>query len=538
MASQRRLSAWAAKFLQRECTGGVVPPPSDEPMQDFILQNFAVEHKDDSRRRMASFAAVSSDGSASESESLASRAEDSGEASEKSDDDSDSDSDSGDEGGKSLSLSRTRSEPELGCEVMLSNLPYAADEEELRDFCEDYGTVSAIDMRRNASGTFAGDAVVTFAKAAEGLAAAKGMQGTDFSGREVRARTKGGKSAQGSRKGGDAARYFGGDVKATRRAKRFPCFLCAELGHQASSCHRVLCNRCGHMGHQARNCTTPPRAYKPRVHLCARCGSLDHSTLSCPNRGQLQHLTKLTFLAQCLVCRSPGHIYCGDAPPAPPGDEVEGDEGVRDGKKRKAFASAQLFCANCAKKGHQDHDCPSNSRSSHAPKRMRVESSRCVSYFLAHLSRSLLLWTRIYAGPTSATSKLTGAGHTAGYVFRPLISRQTVPAQPEAAAATARAGESLVEVTVGAEAKAVVAVEVSGEMAPSSASTARAWPRIRALGQVALGHADASGERRSSRQASPSQKSRPLEPAARVCPSLPSCRFIRQPFCPGGGARE
>jgi hypothetical protein len=372
-----------------------------EPMQDFILQNFAVEHKDDGRRRMAALAAATGDGSESEPDSLASRVEDSDEDPEKSgdddddgddDSDSDSDSDSDDEGGTpSLTRSQSKAKAEPDCDVVLSNLPYAADEEDLRDFCEDYGTVTSMDMRLDASGKFAGDAVVTFATAAEGLAAAKALQGTEFSGREVRARSKASKAERSTRKGGDAARYFRGDVQATRRPKRFPCFLCAELGHQASSCPRVLCSRCGLMGHQARNCTTPPRAYKPRVHLCAHCGDFDHSTLSCPNRDQKVHLEKLAFLAQCLVCRLPGHFFCGDAPPAPPCEEARPD-GV---KKRRAtsFASkGQLFCANCARTGHQDRDCPSgHGRSSHAAKRMRVDPSRCVQPRYFPLPRTLTL---------------------------------------------------------------------------------------------------------------------------------------------------
>jgi RNA recognition motif-containing protein len=74
-------------------------------------------------------------------------------------------------------------------ELYISNLPFAATNEDLQPVCEAYGTVTRVNIVRDrATGRSKGFAFIEMPDRAQGEAAIAGLNGFQLMGREIKAR--------------------------------------------------------------------------------------------------------------------------------------------------------------------------------------------------------------------------------------------------------------------------------------------------------------------------------------------------------------
>ena len=102
-----------------------------------------------------------------------------------------------------------------------------------------------------------------------------------------------------------ASRYFEPDAPQIMpglgdRVLRYRCFLCAQLGHEASECPVEVCISCLGLGHTRRDC---PASDPPAV--CRTCGRVGHSR-GCASDVRISDLEAV----RCLSCGRRGHTDC------------------------------------------------------------------------------------------------------------------------------------------------------------------------------------------------------------------------------------
>lgn len=102
-----------------------------------------------------------------------------------------------------------------------------------------------------------------------------------------------------------ASRYFEPDAPQITpglgdRVLRYRCYLCAQLGHEASECPVEVCIGCLGLGHTLRDC---PASNPPAV--CRTCGRFGH-TRGCASDVRTPDLEAV----RCLSCGRRGHTDC------------------------------------------------------------------------------------------------------------------------------------------------------------------------------------------------------------------------------------
>lgn len=150
---------------------------------------------------------------------------------------------------------------------------------------------------------------------------------------------------------------------------------------------------CCWLGAQARKCP-PGLRFKDRLMFCGRCGSTKHGSDQCPSHRHGRTVRDgapplSPVLAECLICRSPGHFFCEAhrATAAAAAEDDKGEEEDPQADKKKEHGSAKrkkkrrkleeqrekergqqqvehrrkhpVFCLNCGSKGHVGRDCRS-----------------------------------------------------------------------------------------------------------------------------------------------------------------------------------
>jgi len=286
--------------------------------------------------------------------------------------------------------------------VVLRNLPFSATEHTVELFCQDYDVTSiGLPTMPDNPLKMAGYALVTFESVAEATTAASALNGALFQGRKIRTRQHLAKRPAAHPSGlQDASRYYVPATEASKRStshgmgpkslQRFPCFLCAAEGHQASDCPDQVCFRCQRSGHQAAQCS--PKQWG-RLAVCTLCAETSHESADCPTAIASWRMVQGS---ECLVCRivhlptgenSDGLAHrgfaCGDFNPASSQNLSEVDESREEGrdtsgmsdrkggnsKKRRKEAEKSaaaekvvevkvvVFCSSCGNAGHTNGLC-------------------------------------------------------------------------------------------------------------------------------------------------------------------------------------
>ena len=229
--------------------------------------------------------------------------------------------------------------------VFVANVPFAVTPAQVRAVCAETGELVdfALPLCRSGAnaGRPAGYAISTYASSDAAERAIKALDGRNFDGRELRAKSleddnHNGRASPPSTRRKPAQkrpRYFddGSDTKPARQSNVMRCFLCASDAHLAEACPNQLCRRCRRPGHVARDCRNPPR---PMPELCTACGAVGHSWKWC-EAGDGE--ARLSDGATCMVCGREGHLICG---------AVAGP------------ATHDVYCAWCARAGHTEPSCP------------------------------------------------------------------------------------------------------------------------------------------------------------------------------------
>ena len=230
--------------------------------------------------------------------------------------------------------------------VFVANVPFAVSEAQVRAVCAEPGGLVDFDLPLCRSGANAGRpagyAISTYASSEAAERAIEALDGRNFDGRELRAKsleedsTNGRASPPSTRRKPPQKRprYFddGSDgARPARQSNIMRCFLCASDAHLAEACPNQLCRRCRRPGHVARDCRNPPR---PMPELCTACGAVGHSWKWC-EAGDGE--ARLSDGATCMVCGREGHLICG---------AVAGP------------STHDVYCAWCARAGHTEPSCP------------------------------------------------------------------------------------------------------------------------------------------------------------------------------------
>jgi len=141
------------------------------------------------------------------------------------------------------------------------------------------------------------------------------------------------------------------------------------------------CNNCNQLGHLARQCPDPPKPVR-----CRMCGNRGHMETRCPEKcclgcGQ----PGVMFLESCFHCRNLTRVECQECgggghlrngcpdlwrryhATTEPGDVVKP---LVDSHRRKG----QMWCCNCAGKGHLIDECRRYLYSNYPPPELRVQS--------------------------------------------------------------------------------------------------------------------------------------------------------------------
>ncbi|CAG9466021.1 unnamed protein product [Pedinophyceae sp. YPF-701] len=151
----------------------------------------------------------------------------------------------------------------------------------------------------------------------------------------------------------------------SEKASIRPCYLCAQVGHNAQACPNLPCFRCGRPGHMARDCTN--KSPNPKGVACLRCGSPYCGSVGagdafrkggkCPLEGPTaQDLARVA----CYACGETGHMCC---------------------KLPDTGAPGSAWCFNCGEKGHWGWECerprpPGAERLMAAPIRAEMRDAR------------------------------------------------------------------------------------------------------------------------------------------------------------------
>ena len=229
--------------------------------------------------------------------------------------------------------------------VFVANVPFGVNLAQMRDVCATTGDLVDVDVPLCRSGPNqgrpAGYAIAAFASKEAADKAIQALDGRDFDGRELRARSleddntgTPGRATPVSRRKAKAPRprYFDdGDAKPARQSNVMRCCLCASDTHLMDACPNQLCRRCHQPGHQARACRGRPQ---PMPALCTACGAVGHSWKWC-EAGDGE--ARLSDGATCMVCGKPDHLICG---------------------KFEGPTTHDVYCAWCARPGHTEPSCP------------------------------------------------------------------------------------------------------------------------------------------------------------------------------------
>jgi len=387
-----RISNYVKNLLSKKGLRLTQPPPVDEPTSDFFLLDFA------SRATSANKVVVPEEEEEVEYEKKPSTLH------RKDDILVDNDSNHRDDSGglETLAAQEAGDDNSRQKTVVLRNLPFSATEHTVELFCQDYDVTSiGLPTMPDNPKKMAGYALVTFDSVVEATKAASALDGALFQGRKIRTRQHLAKRPAGHRSGlQDASRYYVPATEASKRStshgmgarslQRFPCFLCAAEGHQASDCPDQVCFRCQRSGHQAAQCS--PKQWG-RLAVCSLCAETSHETADCPTEGGSWPMVQGS---ECLVCRIV-HLPPGVAPDGraysglPCGatnralsqrgsevDEIRDEsrdassssdrKGLNSKKRRKeAEKSAAtekvvevkvvVFCSSCGSAGHSNGRC-------------------------------------------------------------------------------------------------------------------------------------------------------------------------------------
>ncbi|XP_013786880.1 zinc finger CCHC domain-containing protein 7-like [Limulus polyphemus] len=108
----------------------------------------------------------------------------------------------------------------------------------------------------------------------------------------------------------------------TKPRKLVTCFLCGQIGHLGDNCRDVACTRCLAVGHQVARCMWRVQDVRRKCPICSMRGHLRNE---CPDLWRRFHATIV------------------------PGTPVKGTCKTKNRKN--------VYCYNCAKKGHYGHEC-------------------------------------------------------------------------------------------------------------------------------------------------------------------------------------
>jgi len=308
MMNERRnlLSGYAKRLLARAPRTSAVepPPPPDEPMNNFFLVEFANKCSNEFIQQSHGDDSENEEDEINNQETTTTLIE-------------------------STDSSSSNVKEHRKCTITLRNIPFRATQKTVTEFCDGFNVTDIqLPTLETDSSRSAGYALVTFTSPDEAAEAAATLDGEQFDGRDIRTQQHL-ISIRQHQKLQDSSRYYIPSSEALQLGathgmkgakgimKRFPCFLCAREGHQASLCPYQVCFRCQKSGHMARDC--PPKKWG-RVEFCSKCGAAnDHNTSECKvivadhvtatKSHKVPVLQSILGNAECLLCRT---VHCSN----------------------------------------------------------------------------------------------------------------------------------------------------------------------------------------------------------------------------------
>ncbi|KAM7255807.1 hypothetical protein ACFE04_011548 [Oxalis oulophora] len=98
-------------------------------------------------------------------------------------------------------------------------------------------------------------------------------------------------------------------VNCTSEKRKKPCFVCGSLEHGVKECEKAQdCYICKKGGHRARDCPDKYKKSTQNDRICLKCLGSGHDIFSCYYEYSTDDLKEI----QCYVCKSFGHLSCGN----------------------------------------------------------------------------------------------------------------------------------------------------------------------------------------------------------------------------------